>query len=401
MAEYQVIHDDQVFNECGELILNVAFLGIKGLPSQAGADRVVEALVKRMPAFGVRPTVYCDTKFTSKEFSIRGVDLVRIPSVPGKHTRSTTLALVAALHATLLGKFDLIHLHNLEASFVLPILRTRYPVISTSHGFAYRRDKWGPIAKRLIRLMEQPFVRFSSETTSVSAKDAQELSARFGRAVRYIPNGVGSRFDPNLDAAAQLIESHGLTAGRYLILVAGRLIYSKGIHLAIDAVNRSDMDIPLLVVGDDGGFPVYLEELRKLAGHRIRFQPLITDPELLYGLMAQSKCLIFPSYYEAMSMVLLEAAHLGVPILSSDLPENLAVLGDEATYFESGSVDSLIEKLKWVHDHSATMEEMGIRASNRVARDFSWDAIAGQYAELYSDVLQLRSRQHTDPIQAK
>ena len=123
--------------------MRIAYLGIKGLPSRGGAERVVEALVTRMPALGIKPIVYCDQQYTPAGFSLRGVELIRRPALPGKYLRSTSLDLFAALHAVSVGRYDLIHLHNAEAGFVLPLLRSRYCVVSTSHGGAYWRAKWG------------------------------------------------------------------------------------------------------------------------------------------------------------------------------------------------------------------------------------------------------------------
>lgn len=378
-------------------MLRVAYLGIKGLPSQAGADRVVEAIARRMPEHGIHPTVYCDRTITPRDVSISGVELLRVPAIPGKHLRSGTLAFFSALHAVLFGKYDLLHLHNLEASFVLPILRVKYPVIATSHGFAYRRDKWGPIAKRALQLMEVPFVKFSNVATSVSAQDAGELASRYRRAIQYIPNGTGSESNPDLKAAQELLDRHALSPGKYLILVAGRIIPTKGVHLAIEAINRLANEIPLLIVGD--GEADYVNELREMAGPRVRFQPLIKEPSVLYGLMVVSQCLIFPSLYEAMSMVLLEAAQLGVPIVCSDLPENNAVLGENATYFESGNIDSLTKKLTWVLEHPSEVVRKSERAAKRVLADFSWDVIAARYVELYQEMAQIKAQKRIDPLQ--
>ena len=131
--------------------MKVAYLGIKGLPSHGGAERVVEALATRMAPLGITPVVYCDQDYTPADVVIPGVQLIRISAAAGKHARQTTLNLRAAWHALRYGQYDLIHLHNAEASFVLPLLRLRYRVVATSHGPAYRRAKWGPVAKRLIQ----------------------------------------------------------------------------------------------------------------------------------------------------------------------------------------------------------------------------------------------------------
>ena len=115
--------------------LRIAYLGIKGLPSAAGADRVVEAIVRRL-ANHHRLTVYCSASAVPAGATFPGVELVRVPVLKGKHAHATSLFLRSALDALLRRDFDLVHVHNVEASFVLPFLKLRYPVIATSHGLA-------------------------------------------------------------------------------------------------------------------------------------------------------------------------------------------------------------------------------------------------------------------------
>ena len=367
--------------------MEVAYIGIKGLPPKGGAERVVEAIVKRMPAHGINTTVYCDMRYTPVDYSLDGIKLVRLPSIQNKYLRMIILDLLAALHAVAFGNYDLIHLHHREASFVLPILRLRYRIISTSHGAAYWRTKWGPLAKYLIRLMDFPFITLSNVTTSVSEQDSQELDHKFDRRIRYIPNGVDLGIIPDQEQANLIHKQHDLEPGKYLIFVAGRIVPTKGAHLAIDAVNQMPSNIPLLIVGDDDHVPEYSQHLRQMAGPRVRFEALIENPDILFGLMADAQCLVFPSLVEAMSMVLLEAASINVPIVCSDIPENRKILHDEAVYFQSDNVQDLIDQLEWVINHPNETSQLSHRAQESVNSEFSWDSIASRYADLYQEVM--------------
>jgi len=370
--------------------LRVAYLGIKGLPARGGAERVVEAIVKRMPALGIEPIVYCGTRYTAHGTKIDGVKLVRLPTVPGKYTQQTVLDLLQALHAVFFGHYDLIHLHHNEAGFVIPLLRLRYKVVATSHGWRNMR-KWGRVASFVMRLMDWPFMKLSNVVVYPSSYGAREMGRRFGREALYIPNGVSMDHAPNLEAARGIQAECGVSAGRYMILAAGRILPEKGVDLAIDAVNRHLGNTPLVIVGDDSGDPAYGRRLREMAGPLIRFYPLINDPGVLFGLMVDSRCMVFPSLVETMSMVLLEAASLGVPVISSDIPDNTAVMIDDAVYFRSGDAASLAEKIKWTEDHYEEFREIGLRARGRIHVEHSWDTIAAQYAEVYSELCKGKS----------
>ncbi len=184
-----------------------------------------------------------------------------------------------------------------------------------------------------------------------------------------------------------MLKAHGILNSNYFIFAAGRIEPTKGAHLAIEAVNKLKSDFPLLIVGDDNQIGAYREELHKIAGTKVYFQPLIENPSILFGLMKCSRCLIFPSLVEAMSLVLLEAVSLGVPVISSDIEENKDILGEDGIYFRSGDVESLLEKLKWVLENQSNVDLKARDLQKLVHSRYSWDKIAGRYFQAYRQVV--------------
>ena len=113
--------------------MNIAYLGIKGLPARGGAERIVESIARRLSERHC-VTVYCNQHYTNARIRFDPIRLIRLPSVPGKFTRMPTFDLIAAIHALGRGDYEVIHVHNLEASFVLPLLNLRYKTVATAHG---------------------------------------------------------------------------------------------------------------------------------------------------------------------------------------------------------------------------------------------------------------------------
>jgi glycosyltransferase involved in cell wall biosynthesis len=374
--------------------MKIAFMGIKGLPSKGGAERVVEAIVQRLSGDHTL-TVYCSRHYTAPEAFIPGVRLIRLPCLTGKYSHMTSLDLLVAWHALLLGDYDLIHLHNIEASFVLPVLRIKYKVISTAHGRHYlsskvnlhnNSNKWGRFSTALMSLMEFPFARMSNALTSVSQDDAVDLGARFHKSVAYIPNGVDREPQVDLDSARSILEEYHITAGSFIIFAAGRMIPLKGTHLLLEALEGFGYNVRLLLVGDLTHSADYAQELRILSDERVFYIPFLTERAILLGLLQLSCLFVFPSTREAMSTMLLEAASLGVPILCSNIPGNVAVLPDQALHFSSGDMNDLREKLAWALDHPQEMKALGLKAQAHVQLNFSWDQIVKQYHTLYQEV---------------
>lgn len=362
--------------------LRIGYLGIKGLPSKAGADRVVEAIVRRLAARH-EITVYCSPLVVPADGTFPGVELVRAPVVPGKHAHATTLFLTSALDAVLRRDFDLIHLHNAEASFVMPLLKLRYPVLATSHGLAYARDKWSPLAKRLMQWADWPFVKLSDDITSVSQTAADYYGAQYGREVRYIPNGVGAEdTEQDLDGAQAWLRERTLAPEGYLMFAAGRVIPTKGGETLLTAYGQLPDAPPLLIVGDTEPGSAHERRLRQMADGRVHFVPAV-DKALLLGLARLARLFIFPSWIEAMSRMLLEAALAGVPLVCSDIVENVAVVDQHALYFRSQDAADLHAKLAWALAHPAGMASLGAAASRYVQTRYPWDGIVDEYERLY------------------
>jgi len=364
----------------------IAFIGIKGLPSKAGADRVVEAIASRMDPGKNEPYVYCSASVVPAGTQLPGIHLIRIHALTGKHLHATSLFLFAALHALIFGRYDLVHLHNVEASFVLPILRLRYKVISTSHGPAQRREKWSGLAKKLIQWMEVPYMRMSNTVTSVSQPLAREYEHHYKRAVHFVPNGVDAAENVDLAAAGTLLDEIGVKPHNYVLFAAGRIMASKGCHLLLEAARNIDADVQYVVVGDASHVPAYDKELRALADGRVHFVSFVSEKATLMGLLKLCRVLVFPSTVEAMSMMLLEAASLETPVVCSDIPENVSVLPEQTVHFKSGNATDLAVRLRWALDHPAEMETLARQASQWVNRHYGWDEIVHQYELLYADV---------------
>lgn len=363
----------------------IAFIGIKGLPARAGVDAVVEKVATSFDHDKFEAIAYVSSREVPKGTVVPGVRLIRVPSVPGKFTRATVTFLMAALHALFFGDYDVINVHSIETSFVLPLLRLRYKVVATSHGLTSlvpdEYNQWGK-GKYFFKACEYPFMHLANIRTSVSLPDAKFLESNYGREVKYLPIGIQLP-ELKFDEAREFLARHNLEPGNYMIFTAGRNIPRKGCHFVLEAMQDIDNDLPLLILGDSAFDPEYHNLLLSLADDRARFGGFIADKGLLFALIQMSCLFLFPTTYEAMAATLLEAAALKTPLIASDLPENRAVLPNEALFFKSGDVDDLREKLAWALNNPHEMHKLALRAENIVREEFQWASVIQQYENLY------------------
>ena len=359
-------------------------LGSKGIPSRGGTERVVEALARRQAAAGHEVAVY-GSRLVCRSGRVEGVRVVALPAPRHKYLGPVLLQLACAAHVLARGRPGVVHLHGAENGFVLPLLRLRYPVVTTNHGPAYRREKWGAGARALLRAVDGVSVRIATRATAVSAVQAEDLSRRYGRSVAAIPNGVEEDEPVDEAGARALLQTHGLEPRGFLLFAAARVDPTKGCLTLIRALGRLQDPPPLLVVGDLYHAPGHEDELRAAAaGLQVTFVPRLDDKAVLLGLLRQARLFVFPSTVEAMSMMLLEALDQGAAALASDIPENTTVLPEGFPTFRAGDEDDLARALTTMLAASAAADDSGREAARTwVGERYGWDSIAAAYEHEY------------------
>jgi glycosyltransferase involved in cell wall biosynthesis len=361
---------------------SIAVLGIKGLPSKGGGERVAEAIIYKALQEEFDVTVYGKKNYCENFSKPDNLKLVLINQLNGKHLSAISFGLLSALHALLFGKYNLIHLHYADFGFLVPLLRLRFKVIGTSHGAEYNRDKWNRFAKMCFRVFEALFVRYVNVCTSVSKPLAKYYGRQYGRVVAYIPNGIFTE-EGIIQADASVLRNHGLKSEDYILFCAGRIIPSKGCDIFLKAVREVRLDVPIVVVGDRSGDLKYKNYLEDLATNRVTFIDFIASKQELFQLISHCRYFVFPSAYEAMSIMLLEVALLKKGIICSDIPENYEAVDQNALYFRSDDYHDLAKKIQYAFEHHEEMPLLGEKAYEWVCKHRNWATLTEEYMKLY------------------
>lgn len=166
------------------------------------------------------------------------------------------------------------------------------------------------------------------------------------------------------------------------ILTIGRLTEKKGHEYAIKAVAKllpNHSNIEYLIAGDGPLIDKLTSLVMELAlSEKVRFLGTLEQNEII-ELYKQAHIFLLPSVtasdgdQEGIPVVLMEAAAVGLPILSSDhtgIPE-LVRNGQSGFTVPEKNVDALAEKLEYLIDHPQVWPEMGRSARNCVERDFN------------------------------
>ena len=364
---------------------HIAILGAKGLPAKGGGERVAEAIIKKAIKDGFRITLYGKKDYCRPVNYGPNFKMITITEIKGKHLSAFSFGLLSALHALMFGKYDLIHLHYADFGYIVPLLKLKFKVIATSHGAEYNRDKWGKLAKLFFRFVEGPFVKYSNICTSMSKRLSDYYSQKYKKKVYFIPNGADILQDVKFGCSANI--KYNLPINDYMLFAAGRVISSKGCDLLLLANKNLNSEIPLVIIGGlegDVGYKFYLESLSK---PNIKFVNFIEKKEDLFEIISNSKFFIFPSTYEAMSMMLLEVAFLKKGVVCSDIQENYDAIGNNAIFFKFGNYEDLANKIDFALRNQSVMDELGQKAYQYVKEKRNWEAITDYYIQLYKSLI--------------
>jgi len=361
--------------------MHIVMMGCRGIPAKyGGVEKAVEEISIRLARQGHEVTVLCRSHYTPKMSEYENVHIVRLPTIPQKHFEMILHTLLSTLYVSV-KSYDLVHIHSVDPAIVTPLVRLFHPVVATSHGQAYRRDKWGRVFRALSRLAERIFIATPSKCTAVSKTLCDYYAHTYGKTTEYVPNGVPLQ-EP---AGPQFIRQFGLDKDNYILFV-GRLLATKGPKLLIDAYEKIRPNLKLVIVGGSSHTDKYEKVLRKQAGKDVLFLGYQYG-ECLKALYSNCRLFVFPSTIEGLPLVLLEALSFQRPVLFSDIPENREIADELGISFKSGSVDDLAEKMRYALSDTDPFKRLLPGIHERLSSEYNWDRVAEQYAKVYRDVL--------------
>jgi glycosyltransferase involved in cell wall biosynthesis len=365
----------------------IVFYGVNHYPPRGGTSTVVENLILQLKD-KYDLTVYC-YRHPDAENHIAGVKTVQFRPVSKGSLGSFMYFFAAALHLLFLGRADLVHAHKTDCAVFLPLLRLRFKVIATSHEAPYKRDKWNALQKAYFRLAESFFIFSPNICTSISKPLAEYYKWKYKRPVRFIPNGINAINERDFDyEGARSFLPRGMSPeDDYILFAARRLMATKGAHTMLDALQKIDYRGPVLIAGELDDTP-YLRHLRAQAKSlNVYFLDFVHPLHTLMALVKLCRFFVFPSETEGMSVMLMEAASAGRPIIASDIPENTQVFSEkEVLFFNSSDPADLADKINVALSDPPMMAALGSKAQKHVFTHYLWSDIAWQYDQLYQQV---------------
>ncbi len=293
----------------------------------------------------------------------------------------------------LVKSVDGIHIHGLweqSTAIAAPTARAhRKPYIISAHGML---EKWALSNKRLKKqiyaaLFERANVRgaaFLHALTPAEAKDYRRFGATGPIAI--IPNGV--TIPTSVDSDLFLSQFPALKQKR-IVLFLGRIHFKKGLDLLVNAWSQLAAlypDAHLVLAGPDfEGTRATVEKLIEEKGvtSSVHLTGMLRH-DLKWSALAAAEGFVLPSYSEGLSVSVLEAMGIGLPVVVTEhcnLPEVRELGAGWQIQSEVGQLASAIREL--LSNSARTNSEIGSRGRNLVLTRYNWPTVAEQMSELY------------------
>jgi glycosyltransferase involved in cell wall biosynthesis len=179
-------------------------------------------------------------------------------------------------------------------------------------------------------------------------------------------------------------------------IYVGRLIYWKGVHLALEALAAAEgarRGMSLTIVGSGPERP-RLEQMAADLGLEgaLRFLGEVPAGEVT-ALLREHNAFVFPSFQDSGAFAVLEAMTQRLPVIALNCG-GPATLVSEATGLTidpvspAQAVTALRDALIRLHDDPALRKRLGDAGAARAVDAFSWDRIGGLTEQLYAACIQ-------------
>jgi glycosyltransferase involved in cell wall biosynthesis len=307
--------------------------------------------------------------------------------------------------------YSLVHSHYWYSGSVALKLKDHLeiPMVHNSHSLG--RVKYEVLNQNKpvyadMRLLEEEMILKRANaiiaSTPQEVKNILDLYGITGENIELIRTGVDERLFRPIDKETA-VKKTGIVF-KNIILFVGRLTKAKGLRILVKAMAKVkkefDEDIKLLVIGGDNSGVMHSEEESKEKKHLKRLVTKLdlkdnviflgpVNRELLPYVYAISDVCAVPSLYESFGLVAVEAMSCGTPVIASKVGglAHTVIDGYSGLHFLPGRSDHLAKAILKLITDSDKMEEIGVNARSRTAREFGLERTVKQIKSLYELLL--------------
>ncbi|MDE7408708.1 MAG: DUF1972 domain-containing protein [Muribaculaceae bacterium] len=355
-------------------MIKVAIVGSQGVPATYGGfESLVENLLGKNCPDDISYTVFCSgLDMPDKRPEHKGGKLKYIP-LHANGIQSVPYDIMSLCRC--LKGYDVILLLGVSGCLFLPLFRliNHTKLIINIDGQEYKRDKWGKLARRILKTSESLAVKFA-DTVIADNKGIQDyVTETYNRPSTLIAYGgdhVKRTLPPGFDKT--VLSKHGIKQGDYAVSVC-RIEPENNSETVLEAFSRTDRT--LVYIGN-WNKSEYGQNLRKKYSKfpNLKLLDAIYDLDVLYAIRSNARMYVHGHSAGGTNPSLVEAMFFGIPILAYDVVYNRETTEHQAYYFNNA--ENLIKEIERTDLDGTSMKEIA-------ERRYRWKNISDEYTALF------------------
>ena len=253
-------------------------------------------------------------------------------------------------------------------------------------------EPWALANRRLKKmvyaaLVERKNVQRAACLHALTRAEAQHY-LRFGATspIVVIPNGVDI---PNIKDASLFTRRFPQSQGKRIVLFMARLHAKKGVEMLLESWAKMASQYPnalLVMAGPDADR--MRERLERFAAERgvserVLFTGMLTGA-MKWSALAAAECFVLPSFSEGLSVAVLEAMGMGLPVIVTE-PCNMPEVEEYRTGWQiKPDAMALTVALRMVLEgQPADNAIIGRLGARLVSTRYAWSTVATQMQDVY------------------
>jgi glycosyltransferase involved in cell wall biosynthesis len=362
-------------------VFSVSIIGSVGLPARYGGWETLAHHLTVNLKDKVSFVVYC-SKRNSQEMlpSINGARMIYIP-LSANGIQSILYDFLSMAHACRRSKILLIL--GTSGCIFLPLIKclSKAVIVTNIDGIEWRRQKWGYVAQKFLKISERFAVRYSDLVVSDNAAIQKYLYSNYSVTSDCIPYG-GDHVERVDCADAKGLVAYGLKPRGYAFTVC-RIEPENNLEMILLAFSLA-ADQKLVVVGNwrNSDFGVRLK--KRFSGFsNLILLDAIYDQRKLDELRSNAALYVHGHSAGGTNPSLVEAMSLGLPVAAFDCVFNRETTLGKAFFFRDPK--ELIDIV--VSVDSRQMAEAGRTLKSIADERYRWSDVTAQYLRSFKKLL--------------
>ncbi len=286
------------------------------------------------------------------------------------YTKKSLLDFIKTIHKVSLyiqkNEINIIHAHMSHSIIIAAILKMRFPkikVVFTSHSINLESK-----LREAIIFLLKPF-------RAIDILFSQNMYRWFNKyKYKTVPNGI---IVENFEMETEKFE-------KFTFIAVGNIKEAKNYPFLIDCCKElsEKFDFQLLIVGA-GDQTRLQEQVQKLK--LAKYVQILGYKNNIAQLLSQSHCLVMPSLWEGMPIVMLEAGVTKLPIISTKVGSIPDILDDTCAYLSD--LDNFLKNMAYIMKNYEESKIKAEKFNKKVKEKYTIDKTVKALEDLYKNLI--------------